>query len=65
MHPKANTSCPVSSRSGRCDERAGGSVDQVDDDRVRDAPAVDRGTVSYLHMDVKDTDLAAPGRSGP
>ena len=23
------------------------------------------GTVSYLHMDAQDTDLAAPGRSGP
>jgi hypothetical protein len=23
------------------------------------------GTASYLHMDVQDTDLVAPGRSGP
>jgi hypothetical protein len=40
-------------------------VDPVDNDRVRDAPAVDRGNGLLLHMDVQDTDLAAPGRSGP
>ena len=44
---------------------AGPDLDPVDNDRVRDAPAVDRGDGLLLHMDVQDTDLAAPGRSGP
>jgi hypothetical protein len=46
-------------------ERGARPVDPVDNDRVRDAPAVDRGNGLLLHMDVQDTDLAAPGRSGP
>jgi hypothetical protein len=46
-------------------ERGARPVDPVDNDRVRDAPAVDRGDGLLLHMDVQDTDLAAPGRAGP
>jgi len=44
---------------------AGQTWDPVDNDRVRDAPAVGRGTVPYLYMDAQDTDRAAPSRSGP
>ena len=40
-------------------------VDLVDNDRVLTRLPLIAGTVSYLHIDVQDTDLAAPGRSGP
>ena len=43
MHRKANMSYRVSSRSGCSGDRAGGSVDQVDDDGVRGVTGLDRG----------------------
>jgi hypothetical protein len=42
VHPRANTSYLVSSRCTASDERADGSMDQMDDDQVRDAPVADR-----------------------
>jgi hypothetical protein len=48
VHPKANMSCPVSFRWWGSGERAGGSLDQVDDNRMRRAARADRGDCLLL-----------------
>jgi hypothetical protein len=65
LHRNPNVCWLVFSQLRAGHESGARPVDPVDNDRVRDAPAVDRGNGLLLHMDVQDTDLAAPGRSGP